>query len=189
MISRSIGSILRGRGTPLQFMLACILGALLGFTPGWRQAPGLVLALTLLLIILNANLFLAVTVALLAKAFQLVTLPVSFAIGRALLDGPTRSLLKSWINTPVLAFFGFEYYIGTGGIVLGLIFGVVVGLFVIYVVGAFRRRMSGLEEGSEKFKAWTSKRWVKILTWILAGGGKGRKLSYADLLSKRVGNP
>src|SRR5688500_19277982 len=102
MISRSIGSILRGKGTPAQFMMACILGAALGFMPGFKQAPGLAICLTLLLVLLNANLFLAVTVGLLAKLAALALMPVSFAIGRFALDGPTQRLFKSMINAPAL---------------------------------------------------------------------------------------
>ena len=188
MISRSIGSILRGKGTPAQFMMACILGAALGFMPSFKNAPGLVLCLTLLLVLLNANLFLAVTVGLLAKLAALFMMPVSFAVGRFALDGPTRGLFKSAINAPVLAFFGLEYYAVTGGLVLGVIVGLIVGLAIIAIVNTFRRKMAGLEEGSERYKQWTSKGWVKFLLYIFAGSGHG-KATYADLLNKRWGNP
>ena len=188
MISRSIGSILRGKGTPAQFMMACVLGAALGFMPGFKNAPGLVLCLTLLLVLLNANLFLAVTVGLLAKLSALFMMPVSFAVGRFALDGPTQSLFKSAINAPVLAFFGLEYYAVTGGLVLGVVVGLIVGLVIVAIVNTFRRKMAGLEEGSERYKQWTSKGWVKFLLFIFAGSGHG-KATYADLLNKRWGNP
>lgn len=188
MISRSIGGILRGKGTPAQFMMACILGAALGFMPGVKQAPGLVLFLTLLLILLNANLFLAVTVGLLAKLAALFMMPVSFAIGRFALDGPAQGLFKSMINAPVLAFFGFEYYAVTGGLLLGIVVGVIVGLAVVTIVNAFRRKMSGFEENSERYKQWSSKGWVKMVLFVFAGSGHG-KATYADLLNKKWGNP
>jgi uncharacterized protein (TIGR03546 family) len=188
MISRSIGSVLRGKGTPAQFMMACILGAALGFMPGFKQAPGLIACLTLLLVLLNANLFLAVSVGLLAKLAAFALMPVSFAIGRSALDGPTQGLFKSMINAPVLAFFGFEYYAVTGGLLLGVIVGVIVGLIIIAMVNGFRRKMSGLEENSERYKQWSSKGWVKALLWVFAGSGHG-KATYADLLGKKWGNP
>ena len=188
MLVRSIGGVLRGRGTPLQFMFACILGGMLGFIPGFSQAPGLILALTLLLIILNANLFLALAAALIAKALALVSLPVSFLAGRALLDGPTQPLFKTAINAPVLAFFGLEYYTVTGGLLIGLVVGVTMGLGVILGVRSFRRKMAGVEETSERYQKWTSKRSVRVAFFIFAGGGKGKR-SYADLLDKRIGNP
>ena len=49
--------------------------------------------------------------------------------------------------------------------------GVVVGLIIVTIVNTFRRKMSGLEEGSERYKQWTSKGWVKVLLWIFAGSG------------------
>jgi uncharacterized protein (TIGR03546 family) len=188
MLLRSIGGVLRGRGTPVQFMIACILGGMLGFVPGFSQAPGLIVALTLLLIVLNANLFLALAAGLVAKALALVSLPVSFLVGRALLDGPTQSLFKKAINAPVLAFFGFEYYAVTGGLLIGLIVGVTMGLGVVVGIRSFRRRMSGVEEDSERYQKWTGKWYVKLLLFVFAGGGKGKR-TYADLLEKKVGNP
>jgi uncharacterized protein (TIGR03546 family) len=188
MITRQIGKILRGKATPLQIMMAAILGSMLGFAPGFMQAPGLIVALTLLLIILNANLGIAAIIGLLAKLVSLALLPVSFAAGRMLLDGPTQGLFKWMINAPVLALFGFEYYATSGGMLVGLIFGILAGLIIIKLLSAYRRKMSTLEQNSEAFQKWTSKGWVKLLTFALIGGRKG-KATYADLLEKRVGNP
>ena len=56
MIAKRIAKILRGSATPAQMMMACVLGAALGFMPGFVQSPGLIVVLTLLLIVLNANL-------------------------------------------------------------------------------------------------------------------------------------
>ncbi|MFW6058782.1 MAG: hypothetical protein ACODAQ_01285 [Phycisphaeraceae bacterium] len=167
---RRFGKIICGSATPAQLMLACVLGALLGFMPGLWQAAGVLVLLTVLLVLLNANLALAAIVGLIAKLVSIPLLPVSFAIGRVLLDGPTEPLFRWLINTPVLALFGFEYYVTTGGLVLGLVFGLVVGALVSRGVGAFRRRIASLEEGSERFKQWESKRWVRTLLWVLFGG-------------------
>src|SRR5688572_4725418 len=98
MITRQIGKILRGKATPLQIMMAAILGAMLGFVPGWWEGPGLIIALTLLLIILNANLAVAAIVGLLAKLISYALLPVTFEAGRFLLDGPTQGFFKTLIN-------------------------------------------------------------------------------------------
>jgi uncharacterized protein (TIGR03546 family) len=194
MLTRSIGSILRGKATPLQLIMASVLGALLGFIPGYARgevflhAPGLVLSLLILLIILNANLALAVLTGALAKLVSLLLMPVSFQVGQFLLDGPTTGLFRSAINAPVLALFGFEYYATTGGLALGLIFGLLVGIGVVLLVNSFRRAMSKVEEGSERYQKYASKRWVKALSWILFGGGRGKK-TYAELLDRRIGNP
>ncbi len=117
MITRKIGKIVCGSATPAQLMLACVLGAMLGFMPGFWQAAGVIVLLTILLVLLNANLMLAAVVGLLAKAASVALLPVSFMAGRVLLDGPTQPIFKWAINTPVLALFGFEFYVTTGGLV------------------------------------------------------------------------
>jgi hypothetical protein len=47
MITRTVGRILRGKATPFQLFTACVLGAMLGFIPGFAQAPGLMIAVML----------------------------------------------------------------------------------------------------------------------------------------------
>jgi uncharacterized protein (TIGR03546 family) len=185
---RGIGKLLRGRATPLQIILAAALGGMIGFLPGFSQAAGLTVALLLLLVLLNANLFVAGIIGLVAKLISLLALPLSFEVGRWLLDGPAQSLFKRMINAPVLALFGFEYYATTGGLALGLIFGLICGFALVIVINSFRRKMAQVEEGSALYQKYASKRWVRVASWALVGKGKGRK-SYAELLDKRFGNP
>jgi len=185
---RTIGKLLRGKATPFQLFSACVLGAMLGFMPGFAQAPGLMVVLVLVLIILNANLALGAICAGLSKLLSLALAPVSFAIGHWLLDGPLTELFRWMINAPVLALFGFEYYTVTGGLLLGLLFGVAAGYGVAAGMTSYRRKMAALEKDSERFRQLNSKTWVKALKFVLIGGGKG-KLSFEDLLAKRVGNP
>jgi uncharacterized protein (TIGR03546 family) len=187
MITRKIGKLLRGKATPMQLMMATVLGAVLGFMPGFAQAAGMIVLLIVLLAVLNANLFLAAMTGLAAKAVSLVLMPVTFLLGRALLDGPLSGLFQWMINAPVLALFGFEYYLTTGGIVMGAIFGAVVGMVVIRAIKAFRTKMASMQEGSERYKKWSAKWYVKLLTFVFIGGG-GKK-DYQKLLEKRRGNP
>ena len=42
MVIRKIGKLLRGDATPGQILLACVLGSVLGFMPGFEQAAGLI---------------------------------------------------------------------------------------------------------------------------------------------------
>jgi uncharacterized protein (TIGR03546 family) len=194
IFTRSIGKVLRGKATPLQLALACILGSAVGFLPGYADgaiflhAPGLLLTLLLALIILNANLPLAALIGGLAKLVSLAVMPLNFAVGRFLLDGPTQAYFAKAINAPVLALFGFEYYATTGALALGLVFGALAAVLVIAIVRSFRSRMARLEEGSEAFKKYASKGWVKILTFVLIGGNKGKR-TYAELNAKRYGLP
>lgn len=188
MITRKIGKILRGKATPFQIISACILGSLLAFTPGFMQAPGLILFYILLLIIINANLFIAAISCAIAKLAALLLMPISFVLGQFLLDGPTQVVFKSAVNAPVLAFFGLDYYVTPGGIVLGLFTGIILGYAVISILATFRKKMAQLETGSEKFKKVTSSIWVKILIFIFIGGGHGKK-TYNEILGKKIGNP
>ena len=86
LFTRKIGKILRGKATPLQITMACVLGSMIGFVPGFMNGPGLMIALILLLVILNANLAVALAIGTLAKLLGLALMPVSFQIGRVLLD-------------------------------------------------------------------------------------------------------
>ena len=174
--------------TPAQILLATVLGAMLGFVPGFMQGPGLFILLLLLLIVLNANFFIGAMVGGLAKLLSLVLMPVSFQIGRVLLDGPTQAVFKKAINTPVLALFGFEHYATTGGMALGLVFGVVSGVGLIWMMNSLRRTMAGLEQGSERYQKAMSKGWVRAMLWVFVGPMQGK--TYAELLTtKKVGNP
>lgn len=188
LITRKIGSLIRGKATPFQIVSASILGMLIGFAPGFAQAPGLIVFWVLCLIILNANLFLAGIVALLGKLLLWITMPVAFAIGRFLLEGPTEGLFTMLVNAPITAYFGLEYYVVPGGQLIALVFGSAFGISLTKLLGSYRRKMMSMEQNSERMNQWSSKGWVKALKFIFLGSGKGKK-SYEELLSKKWGNP
>lgn len=130
MITRKIGKLIRGNITPFQIYAACLLGTAMGFLPGIGQTPGLYLALLITLIILNANLFLAGLFVLLGMLLGDLLLPLSFRIGLWLIDGPLQGLFVWLVNAPVLAWFGFDYYAASGGLVLAVVTGLI-GAFII----------------------------------------------------------
>lgn len=188
MITRKIGKLLRGDATPFQLFSAAILASLIGFMPGFMQAPGLLVVFLALLVVLNANLGLAALVGGLAKLVSLLLMPVTFKVGYFLLDGPTSGFFQSMINAPVLALFGFEHYVTTGGLAMGLIFGLVVGSIVVRLLGRFRRKVVDLEKNSERFQKYASKFWVRFLMFVFVGK-RHKAESYEALLSKRIGKP
>ncbi|MCZ6836214.1 MAG: DUF2062 domain-containing protein [Planctomycetota bacterium] len=188
MFPRQIGKILRGKATPLQIMMACILGSMIGFVPGFMNGPGLMIALVLLLVVLNANLGIALLTASLAKVLSLLIMPMSFQMGRILLDGPTQGLYKSMINAPILALFGFDHYVTTGGMVLGFVSGLVMGFIILTLLKRFRLKMANLESNSEAFKRLTSSFPARTAMFIFIGGGHGKK-TYDEMLQKKIGNP
>lgn len=184
---RSVAGILRGKATPFQILMACVLGAMIGFVPSLQAGAGTLVVLVLLLIIINANLALAAMVAGGAKLLSLAIMPVTFQVGRVLLDGPTSGLFRKAINAPGSALLGLEYYVTTGGIALGLVIGLVLGLLVSGIVKKFRKVLATYEAGSAAFQAFTTKPLNKFIIWIFIGGkGKG---SYADILKKKFGLP
>jgi uncharacterized protein (TIGR03546 family) len=187
MITRRIGKLLRGKTTPFQVFSAGILGALIGFIPGFSQAPGLMLFWLFFLAFLNANLFVAAIVGAGSALLALVLTPVSFAVGRFLLEGPTEGLFRAIVNAPVLAFFGFDYYVVAGGQLIGVVVGVLAGFAVAKLLTGFRAKLSQMETGSERFQKWSSKKSVKVMTFIFVGGAK--KKTYEELMAKRIGNP
>ncbi len=185
---RKFGALLRGKATPFQIIAGCMLGAMLGFMPGFAHAPGLIVTLSFILIVLNANLLLATTIGLVAKLLSLALLPLSFAVGRFLLDGPTEALFRRLINAPVLALCGFESYVATGGLLLGALFGLVSGGLIARAIRLFRARMANLGQNSERFQQAMAKTWVRVAVWVLAGGGL-KTPDYAALQQKKIGNP
>ncbi|RKY20393.1 MAG: hypothetical protein DRQ55_07840 [Planctomycetota bacterium] len=189
MLSRTLGPLLRGSAQPVQLLMACVLGALIGFVPGAADHPGLLAALVALLLVLNANLGVVLLVAGVAKLACLALMSVSFSLGRVLVDGEATRAFFAWaVEAPVLALLDLDVYAVTGGLVLGLLVGVVGGVVLVTTVGGFRRKFAGLETGSDKYQALLSKGWVRLLMWLLLGKRKG-KSSYGDLLERGFGNP
>lgn len=186
--TRRIGNLLRGNATPFQLFTGALLGALLGWMPGFGAAPGLWISLTLLLVLLNANLILAALVGIVAKLLSLVALPLTFAAGRLLLDGPTSGVFQTLINAPVFALFGFENYVATGSLLTGGLFGALAGAGVVSLVSAFRRKMRDLGAHNTRYQDYMARGWVRWLVFILVGGGL-KDPDYDALLAKKVGNP
>ena len=180
--------------TPLQVMLATMFGGLLGFLPGFflpgdlgggfMQAPGLILLFLCWVLVLNANLGVFGIVLLGAKALSLVLLPLSYAIGTFLLDGPVQGVFGWFINAKVTAWFGLEYYATTGGLVLGLVFGLGSGFVLNRTIRSIRARMANAEENSDRYQKYAQKWWVRFSTWLLLGKGKGKQ-SWRELSEKK----
>lgn len=140
---RKITSVSSGSRRPLCLLLACCFGATLGLLPGFAQAPGLIVLIALLLIVLNVHLPLALLLTLTAKAFTPLLLPALFQLGRMLLDGPAEPIFQALINAPVLALCGFEYYTTTGALLLGPAIGMASGLVILAAAALCRRGEDG----------------------------------------------
>jgi len=188
MFLRKIGKFLRGKATPFQIISATLLGGLLGSLPGVTQGPLLLLTLLFLLIVLNANLFLAALAGLVAKLLYLILLPVYFSVGMSLLEGPLNGPVAALVNAPFTAWWGLDHYVMVPSLLVGGLFGLFSGIGISRALYAFRRKMADLETGSETYQAYTSKFWVRALAWLFLGGLKGKK-SWAELGEQRKGLP
>jgi uncharacterized protein (TIGR03546 family) len=188
LITPKLGKILRGAATPSQLYSASVLTSVVGFMPGFSQAWGTIVAILLLLIVLNANLVLGAFAGLAAKLVSLLLMPVTFAVGRFLLDGPTQGLFQALINAPVFALFGMEYYLTAGGYLMGTLFGIVFGYLSIRIIDNFRKKMAALDDASEQFKDFNAKGWVKAFKFIFVGGKM--KQSFQEIFDSQetVGN-
>ncbi len=184
---RQVGSFLRGNSTPFQIFATTVLAGILGFLPGFQQAPGLTLAALLLLFILKTNLFLAGITALVARLLGLALQPVSFALGRWMIDGPLSGLFENLINGPVTAWFGFENYVASGGLILGVVFGFIIGFVFSKFLSSFRRKMAALDR-SEGFQAVSGNPFVRFVGWIFFGGIKAKE-DWEAMDKKWVGRP
>jgi hypothetical protein len=199
LLTRKIGSLLRGKATTPQILLAALFGGMLGFVPqfllpgdiggGFLQAPGLILGFFMLVAISNSNLGVFGLVTLAAKLLSFATLPLSYRVGEMLLDGPTQPLFKALINGKVSAWFGLEHYATTGGLAVGFGFGLACGLLLVKSVRAFRAKMATVEE-APVYQKYAGKRSVRFLGWLMFGSGHGKKVSYQQLASeRRFGSP
>ncbi|MGC9451057.1 MAG: hypothetical protein ACP5I4_06370 [Oceanipulchritudo sp.] len=188
MFIRKIGKFLRGSATPFQIISATLLGGLLGALPGLTQGPLLLVILLFLVIVLNANLFLATLTLLLVRLLTLLLLPLYFNIGVFLLEGGLGQVVAPLVNAPVTAWFGLEYYVTIPSLLVGGIAGLLLGIGMSRTVKGFRRRMANLETGSERYQEYASKFWVRALAWLFFGGLRGKK-SWSEMEELKRGLP
>lgn len=185
MITKKIFNFLRGGATPFQIAAGCWLGALLAFNPGYEQAPGLTALLWLLVILINANAFIGGLVFLGAKLLYWACLPLVFELGFWFLEGPLQGFFAQMVNAPVLAWFGLEHYVVSGGLALGSLCGLLTGLVLVRAVQRVRRKFADLEEGSEAFQKYSARKWVKIVAWFVVGSLKPKKGSWREIAEQK----
>jgi len=162
--------LLLGRVTSEQLILSCLLGGVVGLVPWDHSAVALISFCLGALLMLNASLPIFTTI---AGASSLVALAAHEQVdrmGSALLSGPLAGLLSSVAEAPLFAWADWESNRVTGGAALGLLLGASLGVLLVQLVTRMRTRLADLEEGSEAFRAWTGKAWVRALSWLLLGG-------------------
>ncbi|UCC97389.1 MAG: hypothetical protein JSW66_16280 [Phycisphaerales bacterium] len=162
---RKILAIFRGSVSPVLIFLSITLGFWFGLVPGWS---GFHTAVVAAVFVLNVHLGLFLLSAGIAKSLCLAAAPVFFYIGQGVQDH-LPGLLKVLAAIPIVGITDFSNYSVSGAIVVGPIIGGIIGLLMAQSVISFRRMLLKLEEGSEQFKKWYSRRWVRILDRLLIG--------------------
>lgn len=188
MFPRKIGKLLLGKSTPFHLYATCVIAGFVAFAPGFADAPALWVSLIALICVLPINLFLMSMLGLGLYPLSLVLQPVSFEMGRFLLDGPTQSLFVALINAPFTALMGFEYYVGSGGLFLGALLGLLCGWGITRVIRSLRNGVLKLDKNSTAFNKWAGRGWVKLFTWVLLGAKPDMAL-YEKLSTKKIGMP
>ncbi len=162
---RKIIALFRGQASPLLVGLAIGLGFWFGLMPGFT---GLHAVMLLCLVLVNLPTGLFLLSAGLGKSVSLAAAPLLYHAGGFLLDhAPWLVGLLSKI--PIVGLSDFRVIALSGAIVSGPLVGIALGFAAGRAVLVFRRTWLGLEENSEKFARWQSRRWVRILDRIVVG--------------------
>ena len=177
---RKLGKLIRGGAGPKQIFLGCLLGVLVGMTPGLNLT--LVLAIALL-VILNANGGLAALGIVLGKALQLLLAPVTFQVGYTIIHNiGLEGLFRTFAQTPVLALMDLHVYSLAGGIPIALIVGLVYGAACNKLITGIRAGILKATDKSETF-AKIGKNWfVRLIVRLVFGKQKG---TLAELAEKK----
>jgi len=158
-------AVFRGGLSPQIITLSIALGFTFGLIPGWS---GVHTFIVLLFVLMNVHTGLFLLSAGLGKSLCLVAAPVLYHLGGGVQDY-LQILLVFLGKLPIIGLTDFNRYAVAGGLVAGPVVGVVAGLLFARLVVKFRHTWVKLEEGSEAYKKWTSKKWVKIIDRILIG--------------------
>ncbi|UCD28991.1 MAG: hypothetical protein JSV03_00465 [Planctomycetota bacterium] len=156
-------AIFRGEVAPVMILLSTALGFWFGLTPGWY---GVHVALLAIALILNIHVGIFLLSAALGKSLCYAAAPIMFHIGAWTQDA-LSPLLRFFAAIPIIGITDFTRYSVAGATLIGPLIGLLLGLLLSRSVVSFRRQWLKLEEGSEAFKKWRSKKWVRLLDRIL----------------------
>ncbi|WP_395167534.1 TIGR03546 family protein [Francisella salimarina] len=187
-IFNKIKSTIFSKLTPAQLLITSVLAFVFGFIPGVSYSPLLFVAVITLVIILRINIGVFVFIAIIAKALSFLLEIVSFSFGQFLLDGFTQPIFKAMVNTPVLAYAGFDYYLVAGGFVLAIILGVIFGLIIAKIYKKIIAKMSSIQSGTELYNKITKNFFVKIASWIFLGKNIA-KVDWVEMQNRKFRQP
>ncbi|ASG68112.1 hypothetical protein CDV26_06670 [Francisella halioticida] len=174
--------------TPFQLILTSLFAFVFGFIPGISYSPLLFVGVLFLVIILRINIGVFVFILIIAKALSFVLEAVSFSLGRFLLDGFTQPIFKTLVNTPVVAYAGFDYYLVTGAFILSVILGLIFGVIIAKAYKKVVAKMSVIKTGTEIYNKITKNFFVKIASWIFLGKNIA-KIDWVKMKNRKFRQP
>jgi uncharacterized protein (TIGR03546 family) len=163
-ISKILASF-RGGVSPVLIFLSVFLGFWFGMVPGFS---GFHVLLIVFMLLLNIPIGMLIFWGILGRGLCYAAAPVLFHVG-TWLQGNMPFIFRFLESLPMVGLTDFSTYSVAGGFILGPIAGTIIGLLMVRSVMSFRRMLLKLEEGSETFRKWYSKTWVRILDRVLIG--------------------
>lgn len=131
--------VLKEGATPAQIALGFVLGWAIGLIPGW---PAQVWVLVLVLLVLQANLSMALVGVALAAGLGWLLDPVLDGLGAAILNaGPLRGLFTVLYNSPPWGVTRFNNTVVMGATVAGVVSAVALFPLVVWAVRWYRERL------------------------------------------------
>ena len=155
----------RGGLSPVLIFLSILLGFWFGMIPGFT---GFHVVLIIFMLLLNIPIGMLIFWGALGRGLCYAAAPVLYHVGMWM-QGNMSFVFRFFESLPVIGLTDFSTYSVAGGFILGPVVGIIVGLLMVRSIISFRRMMLKLEEGSEAFRKWYSKTWVRILDRILIG--------------------
>ncbi|MED7819470.1 MULTISPECIES: TIGR03546 family protein [unclassified Francisella] len=183
-----IKSTIFSKITPFQLLLTSLFAFVFGFIPGISYSPLLFVGVLFLVIILRINIGVFIFISIIAKALSFLLESVSFSLGQFLLDGFTQPIFKSLVNTPVVAYAGFDYYLVAGAFVLSIILGLVFGVVIAKLYKKIVAKMSAIQTGTEIYNKITKNFFVKIASWIFLGKNVA-KIDWVKMKNRKFRQP
>ncbi len=162
---RKMIAVFRGGLSPQLIILSIAFGFSFGLIPGWT---GIHTFIVILFLLMNVHTGLFLLSAGLGKSLCLAAAPLLYHLGGAAQDH-LQLLLVLLGKIPIIGLTDFSTYSVVGAMIAGPVIGIIAGIFFAMLVMKFRSGWVKLEEGSDAYKKWTSKKWVKIIDRILIG--------------------
>ncbi len=169
-------------------LLTAVLAFVYGFIPGIAYSPLLFIGVLFLVIILRINIGVFVFITLIAKALSYILQGLSFAVGTFLLDGFTQPLFKNLVNTTVVAYTGFDYYLVTGAFVVAIVLGLIFGIIIAKIYKKIVAKMAAVQSGTELYNKITKNFFVKIARWIFLGKNIS-KVDWVEMQNRKFRQP